>query len=150
MALVLPHITPLPNLTKQCSKCKEAKNLTEFYKNRSKRDGHTGECKACCKLRHRVWRDKNPSYQRTWRYGISLDEYTRLFAAQNGVCAICGQAEKVQRNKKLWSLAVDHAHTTKQIRGLLCSRCNTAVGLLQDSVQNALKVAEYLLKYAQK
>jgi len=41
-------------------------------------------------------------------------------------------------------LAVDHNHKTSEIRGLLCSRCNTAIGLIQDNAQIALAIYEYL------
>ena len=41
------------NPTKRCSnsKCNEIKQLTEFYKNKSRKDGYAGECKVCSKAR---------------------------------------------------------------------------------------------------
>jgi hypothetical protein len=72
-------------------------------------------------------------------YNITLEEYNQLFESQNGKCAICN---KEQQNKLL---AVDHNHNTNQIRGLLCSKCNLALGLFYDNINN-LKAAILYLK----
>ena len=48
-------------------------------------------------------------------YGISVEDYARLFKRQGGICGICGKAPGNRR------LAVDHDHRTGKIRGLLCS-----------------------------
>lgn len=64
-----------------------------------------------------------------YRYGVTIDEYRSLYRSQNGVCAVCRQPERTQRNRLL---SVDHDHVSGYIRGLLCSHCNRAVGLLQD------------------
>lgn len=62
------------------------------------------------------------------QYGITLDEYATLLASQGGACAICRRQETGKR------LAVDHDHTTGVVRGLLCQKCNTALGLLGDDI----------------
>lgn len=79
-------------------------------------------------------------------YGITLAEYEAIFAAQNGVCAICQQAEtsvdrKLNRPRRL---AVDHCHKTNKIRGLLCLACNTAIGKLKDNPQLIERAATYV------
>jgi len=61
----------------------------------------------------------------TRNYGLSRDEHRRLLEAQNGVCAVC----KLPSRR---TLCVDHCHATRQVRGLLCDKCNTALGLLGD------------------
>lgn len=53
------------------------------------------------------------------KFGITLDEYDVMFAAQGSVCAICKQAPKGKNR-----LAVDHDHTTGKVRDLLCTLCN--------------------------
>lgn len=68
-------------------------------------------------------------------YGITLDQYEQMLVDQKGLCAIC---------KKPGKLVVDHCHATKKIRGLLHNNCNTALGLLQDSVEIATSAASYL------
>jgi hypothetical protein len=73
-------------------------------------------------------------------YGITQAEYDALHAAQGGVCAICGNGH-VGPGKKLH---VDHCHDSKRVRGLLCSLCNTAIGLLGDNPERADALAAYL------
>jgi len=73
-------------------------------------------------------------------YGITLDDYNRMFNEQNGKCAICQR----HQNELTKSLCVDHNHKTKQIRALLCITCNTDLA----SVENRLKeMTNYLNKY---
>ena len=72
------------------------------------------------------------------KYGISLKEYNTLLDAQDGVCAICFGVEK---NKKL---SVDHNHDTGEVRGLLCHKCNSGIGLLGDKVDALQRAIDYL------
>lgn len=72
-------------------------------------------------------------------YGITIDFYEGMLLAQGGVCKICKTPPSEKR-----SLCVDHCHTTKKIRGLLCDNCNRAIGLLNDDVEKVKKVVEYL------
>lgn len=71
-------------------------------------------------------------------YGLSLDEYDALYEAQQGLCAICDRPDPNRR------LCVDHCHETGEVRGLLCSSCNTALGLLGDDVDRLIRAMEYL------
>ena len=77
--------------------------------------------------------------------GVDAAEFERLFKAQGGKCPICNSAfpPLIERAKKI---AVDHDHKTGDIRGLLCIQCNTAVGMVKESVT----VAEHLVAYLQK
>lgn len=61
---------------------------------------------------------------------------------QNGVCAICNQININGRK-----LSVDHNHKTGKFRGLLCLKCNLAIGYLQEDVSLFEKSIEYLKKY---
>lgn len=73
-------------------------------------------------------------------YGIEPEEFAALLDAQGGVCAIC----RGPRNGPGDRLHVDHCHDTKKVRGLLCAKCNTAVGLLNDDPDRAAALAAYL------
>jgi len=75
-----------------------------------------------------------------YRYGISEDEYNEKQRTQNGRCAICNrpQSEFTER------FSVDHSHSTGQIRGLLCHRCNLGIGLFMDDDTLILKAYNYL------
>lgn len=93
--------------------------------------------------RGRIWALNNRAAkkQHGWKAkGINITclEYDQMLVAQDYKCAICGIDETKMRK----GLGVDHNHDTGQIRGLLCTNCNTALGLLQDSstiVEDALK-----------
>jgi uncharacterized C2H2 Zn-finger protein len=79
------------------------------------------------------------------KYGITRDDYRDSWYRQNGVCAVCKQPERTARNHLL---SVDHDHETGRFRGLLCSHCNRAIGLLQDDPAVIIAAANYLLEGA--
>ena len=64
--------------------------------------------------------------------------YNQLFSLQNGKCAICWFPEDKKK------LAMDHNHKTGCIRGLLCSKCNTMLGLAKDKDYILEKAAKYI------
>lgn len=73
-------------------------------------------------------------------YGITVEQYDAQAEAQDYKCAVCG-VEDLSDGRRL---AVDHNHDTGDVRGLLCSNCNTGIGLLQDSPEVASSAASYL------
>lgn len=75
------------------------------------------------------------------RYGLTLDEYDRMYDSQEGKCAIC---KRVGGTSRMERLHVDHSHETGQIRGLLCFRCNTGIGMLGDTVDALSRAVAYL------
>lgn len=81
------------------------------------------------------------------KYGITLDEYNALSLKQSHLCAICKKPETAvdSRLQVKRSLAVDHCHSTKAIRGLLCGKCNKALGLFGDSVEGVKAALAYLI-----
>jgi len=81
-----------------------------------------------------------------YSYGISVDEYDRRVIAQEGVCAICGKPETAKKRGTESSrrLSVDHNHTTKAVRGLLCGKCNVGLGFLNDDYGLLISAAEYI------
>jgi hypothetical protein len=60
------------------------------------------------------------------RYGISVQDFRRMLSGQRGRCAICS-AKSPPKRKTRW-LHIDHNHASGRVRGLLCSRCNGALG----------------------
>lgn len=79
------------------------------------------------------------------KYGISFEDYLHLTEIQFGNCAICGKKETVlSKNGDIKLLAVDHNHTTLKVRGLLCQRCNQAIGLLDEDTQVLMNAIKYL------
>lgn len=75
-------------------------------------------------------------------HGIGQAEFDAILAGQGGVCAICGGGPNGPGNR----LHIDHCHNSNKVRGLLCAKCNTAVGLLDDDPQRADQLARYLRK----
>lgn len=92
----------------------------------------------------REWHKKHPrkkemrDYALRTKYGITQEEYDRLFQLQNGKCAGCGKT--LDSN-----LCVDHDHGTGKVRGLLCKGCNLAIGNVKDNPETFLKLYQYLL-----
>jgi len=73
------------------------------------------------------------------RYGLSVEDYEKMAADQNGVCAICGQPER-----KKSALSVDHDHETGEVRGLLCDACNRGLGAFRDDPERLGRAIAYL------
>jgi hypothetical protein len=48
------------------------------------------------------------------------------------------------RGGKILPLSVDHNHKTGRVRGLLCKRCNVAIGMLDDNPKLLARALEYL------
>lgn len=76
-------------------------------------------------------------------YGIDLKQYEEMLSDQNGVCKICKKPPSGKRTSA-HLLHVDHDHQTKEVRGLLCGRCNVGLGQFQDSPELLRKAAAYL------
>lgn len=72
------------------------------------------------------------------KYNLTWEEYEEMFEEQNGVCAICKGTEEGRM------LAVDHNHTTGEVRGLLCGSCNRALGLFKDDPKLLEIAKEYV------
>lgn len=87
---------------------------------------------------------------RRWKgWNVTPEVYNLMLKAQNYVCMICGEAERITNGKsgKIRDMAIDHCHATGRIRALLCSPCNTAIGLFKDDPATLRKAAEYLERH---
>jgi hypothetical protein len=71
------------------------------------------------------------------KYGMTLEDYDNMLAAQHGGCAICGDRPVDGR-----SMHVDHKGDA--VRGILCVCCNDALGQFKDDPELILRGAEYL------
>ncbi len=85
-------------------------------------------------------KDSNRNSLLKKEYGITLQEYVRLFELQNGVCKMCKNPEI----KKC--LAVDHNHKTGKVRGLLCQQCNCMIGFIENKNLFIKDIQKYLEK----
>jgi len=131
-----------------CNICGETKSLTEYYVN-NKGNLH-GKCKKCYVKRQQEKYDplkkRNENLKRC--YGITIEDYNEMLEKQDGKCATCGSTETAGRKSGRGGaadvFAVDHCHDTGKVRGLLCHRCNRAMGLLGDNTQIIQSMIEYL------
>jgi hypothetical protein len=147
-------MTTSPEARKVCRDCGVEQALDAFPRQPGGRLGRHPLCKACrsAQERRRYARDRERILegQRTdsrrrarvrWRalqrkYGLDRHEHHAIWVAQRGSCAIC----HVRADR----LVVDHDHRTGRVRGLLCDRCNRALGHLRDSPGVCTRAAEYL------
>ena len=133
--------------TKTCTKCGTTKDITEFYKRGGKQSPNSrkNHCKECDKKRVSAsyWEDPSKSRNNDLKrlYGITLNEYNQMLLDQNHQCAVCGTTEPGGKHGKFM---VDHCHTTGRVRGLLCKRCNIALGEVEDNTQVLQSMIEYL------
>jgi hypothetical protein len=91
-------------------------------------------------------KDKVKNIDLKKHYGITLEQYNAMLAAQGGVCAICGGVNdmKDHRSGKLRNLSVDHCHSKGHVRKLLCQYCNQGLGNFRDDPKLLRKAAAYL------
>jgi len=73
------------------------------------------------------------------KYGITEDDYFRMFEQQSQRCAICLTEKTTGRG---WQ--IDHCHKTGVVRGILCHLCNTALGSFKDDPVVLRAAIEYL------
>ena len=102
------------------------------------------------RVRYKMPREQVRKFGLKRYYGLTLETYNTMLAAQNGVCDICKGVETYQ--PKTYSgpkaLSVDHNHDTGAIRGLLCSNCNYLVGHCKEDREILLEAVKYLDKHA--
>lgn len=129
---------------KFCSECAKVQYL-QWKRDNSKR--HYEQDKTSSE-----WMEQRREYLRKGnlkrKFGIDHETYERMFIAQNGLCACCGNPETLidLRSGLPRALAVDHNHATGEVRSLLCQACNVAFGLMAESPDRV----KLLLQYAEK
>ena len=131
---------------KTCFKCGIKKPLSNFSKNKSRKDGYQNYCKPCCKEVNAKWYSENPESRKEYalkqKYNIDLKALETMFNKQNNVCAICLVDFKISGRP-----CVDHDHRTGKVRELLCANCNTAIGSLKENTQILKNAVKYLNKH---
>lgn len=138
------------NSTRFTTQCRECTRARKRDYHRENKDKFVAKAKA--------WAEANPERRlqqvrgvshrkRLKKFGITQAEYEVLNTTQGGVCAICGQAPPMHHCRKFAGedlLSIDHSHTTGKVRGLVCRRCNLALGNVLESETIALGLLEYI------
>ena len=133
----------------QCKACVSIANKETYERNKESnrayaRDYHSKNREACKqKMRERYAANKEIYRARALdnSVGKGASDFYRAEIAKSDKCRICKIAETDAPKGRL---AVDHCHDTGEFRGLLCDKCNTAIGLLQDDISNLTAAIEYL------
>lgn len=156
--------------TKICKICQKEKLLSEFYKNGKY---YRSYCRPCAskhandynkKHRSRIakrqseHRKNNPEKYKIKdrngqlkKYGLIPSDFDKMMELQKGLCAICGKPSIAKNQYGMRLLDIDHNHNTGQVRGLLCTKCNTAIGKLDVDtfgILNLEMAIKYINKYA--
>lgn len=133
---------------KACSKCGKVKPIADFGFHGGASDGRRSECRKCHALYHVGRRKTIPNKAANQRrytlkkaYGMTVDDYNSMFAAQDGRCAICGTHASGA------SLCIDHDHGTGDVRELLCGLCNKGLGSFKDDPARLKRAVDYLLRH---
>jgi hypothetical protein len=92
----------------------------------------------------RRWNRNAKQRARLKERGLTVAEYDRRVAAQNGVCAICRRPSRNVRRGTVLRLSVDHDHATNRVRGFICNRCNMGIGCFDDEPALLRAAATYL------
>jgi len=147
--------------TKKCTGCLRVLPVDEFYAKSNGQPGGIARCKSCKrtygKKHHKANRVENLEKKKLYwlenrnsirvrKYGITTEHFEAMFAAQSGLCKICGEPETATLNGKVRSLCVDHDHSCcpgerscgKCVRGLLCLGCNVKLGWLERRLDAVL------------
>ena len=107
-----------------CKTCVKAFNLKNGHKYRKKYSDFTPD-----EVERRQVNLRDARLKKT--YNLTSEEFNLLMIEQESKCAICGSTST--NVKKAKHLFVDHSHATGKVRGLLCIKCNTKLGVLDDS-----------------
>lgn len=109
----------------ECDECFKRLMRERYQADPEPRKAKIREYQAANPEKVRAWSRRNrPQQRRRQVYGMDRAAWDALVIAHGGCCAICGD--------QLVKPHIDHCHQTGAIRGLLCSACNTGIGLLRD------------------
>jgi hypothetical protein len=143
------------NVKKLCNKCNLEKDQTLFRKQKANKSGYANVCKRCHTDYMISYYASNPDkkaekvrmntyYKPNWeKHGITEEYYRSLLSIYNGNCHSCLSRPATN---------IDHDHACclgthscgKCVRGILCSQCNTSLGLLGDNIVNIKNLLRYL------
>lgn len=161
--------------TKKCYHCKIGQPMENYSFNKSRKDGRAKHCRKCMQeFNRRSYANRTPeqivrrleynlkyaekekeriaAWHRTSKgkksqrksqlkakYNLRVEDYNQALLLQGQKCAIC-------RKEFEGNLSIDHDHRTGRIRGLLCKKCNSVLGFVDDNVDILKAAIQYLTK----
>ena len=136
-------------MEKKCSTCKQVKDITRFSRVRDRLHNQCKDCRSKANRlrpkehRHNQYMERRQSIldkHLVKTYGITREQYNEMLIKQDYLCAICGR----HQSESPKGLHTDHCHDTNKVRGLLCSSCNLALGLMKHNTTILTKAVKYL------
>lgn len=107
----------------------------------SRKHHSNGLCDSC---RHK--KRKGTRKRLFLRYGLDVGEYIKLLHKHNWQCAICETEQPKKAQTAKVRLRIDHDHQNGKVRGLLCARCNSGLGMFKDDTRLLTRAVDYLAK----
>lgn len=153
---------------KKCSKCKEEKPLTQFYRQTRSKDGYRAACKTCCRYTRKKDHPVSVEHKRCRRCDTvkTAERFYEEGRKPDGLSSYCRYCTSVMQAAYRYGISeseveelkssschicgqkqdtnIDHCHETGAVRGALCGACNKAIGLLKDDPSLAESAADYL------
>lgn len=140
---------------KVCTLCETKYPIEEFHNDKNTKDGKRSQCRHCVSIANKMWQAKNPekakeswkkAYKKSYgpellkkrklaKYSLSNEELDLLQNFKNGKCHIC----EIEEGKH-----IDHDHFIGKVRGMLCLKCNTALGNFKDDPTLLQKAIDYI------
>ena len=140
---------------KTCTKCKVEQTLENYAKEARSKDGLRSSCKTCHAAWMKAYNERNAESNRIKqkardekrkpysRHGITAEQHETLLKTHAGMCWTC---------QKSPATVVDHDHSCcagsyscgKCVRGLLCGKCNMALGLVADDPDTLVNMLNYV------
>lgn len=157
--------------SKSCSRCGQERTRDQFYAHPKTADGLGAWCKPCYAATYKAEKPERLARQKARReadlptaliyvraankkhyaknraailgkrYGVSAEQHTEMVRRAKGRCSICNEPPTKQ------GLCVDHDHTTGAVRGLLCAKCNAALGQFNDDPARLASAIVYLAQH---
>lgn len=142
-------LTLFPDTPRLCARCRRHLPRAAFGPDNSTKDSLKTSCRECISNYDKAWWAGGGFLRRISKtYGITEQGLSALLEAQNGQCAICRidlslwLTGKTGRQRR--GLNVDHCHDTRRVRGLLCVKCNVALGAADDDPSRLRAMADYI------
>lgn len=139
-----------------CKKCKSLSRKLSVQRYKAKNTYVEKSCEIhgalsfdniyICKSDYPICRSCYYEKRHLKRHGLDRQSYLELLESQDNVCKICGGLETKRKpgSEQMRRMSVDHNHKTGEIRGILCSKCNTMIGLSLERPDVLRKAAVYI------
>ena len=144
-------ITKKDGLSSYCAECSRKAKKVYYEQNKERllkkqrkdRKQNPKKYKEYDKIHYKKYKKQYIERSLKKNYGLTLDDYNKMFNEQQGCCAICG----IHQSELKRALDTDHNHKNGQIRQLLCNSCNRLLGHSKENIEILKLAIKYLEKH---